>query len=472
MKQYCHYHPISLAIWHCDHCNIGLDKLCMPDGDDKLKRASCPHCKKPLRYLDKRSETAPFWQRKGDFVKKLLQAEAILVAVIIALVSLGATLSNFISIVCLIGSSVLAINTSIVFAKTLENSPNDPLRLGTLLQLGDFKQLGLISLSLASLIALPIIAFKFVGFSLAFLLVVLLSLPIPAILISLLYTPPKLSRRTFVRPSWFKVIQKMSLSYLTLSAYFAISYTLAICLADLLIRFLPSYIAFPITTLIAVFLLWFNMSALGYVLRRYENFNELSANPLSKQDAENTHSVGGRFEADLDIALKTGDYEKAMSLIEVSLKKSPRSDLRRQQLYKLASEYNDIEKLTQYAERIIELLLGQGQPIQAYELFNQVIQTKPDFLLNDIDVINDLSETLNEMKEYDLVVNLAQSCQQRFSTSKALSQVYLRAAKVLLSKLRRSKDAMFFLDWIIRHEEDQALAFAAQRLMEHIKTTR
>ena len=57
MNQYCHFHPISPAKWHCSKCSRLYDNACLPNANEKLLHGECPFCQSPLSYLTTENST-------------------------------------------------------------------------------------------------------------------------------------------------------------------------------------------------------------------------------------------------------------------------------------------------------------------------------------------------------------------------------------------------------------------------------
>ncbi len=67
MSNYCHYHPLNPAKWHCERCATFYCAQCMPEADESAKRANCPKCGGDMKYLGAVNQIVPFWNRIPAF---------------------------------------------------------------------------------------------------------------------------------------------------------------------------------------------------------------------------------------------------------------------------------------------------------------------------------------------------------------------------------------------------------------------
>jgi hypothetical protein len=316
----------------------------------------------------------------------------------------------------------------------------------------------------------PLLLFHYINGISAVLFALLTLTLLPAVLLMLLYSNQPHTLHTAPQPSYIQIIKKMHLSYLGLVAYLCFGYLMTITFADLARELLPSYSQAVVAALLASYFTLTLFGLLGYVLKRYESF---TIKPNTPQKNPKTHSTAGsnslRLDADLDIAVKDGDYLKAIGLLEESVKKSGRSDLRVQQLYKLLLEHKDHLRLERYSHLFIELLLARGQNLAAYELIEMLRKANPEFVIYDLSLALNLAEVFYEMKEYALVIWLAQDAHSRTEPCTNLAKLYLLAAKTLLSKSKSPEKATFYLEFITEHFPNSNSSEASQRLLQHLK---
>lgn len=447
----------------------------MPDGDEKLGLGSCPHCHTSMRYLEKRHDMPPFWRLRSHFFRLPFATEPLLLILIASLCAM--TFHVHAVLGALVGSllSLLIVNYAQALARSIRKDGLSKERItpgiNSAFDFRRFKDNFTITCLLSVCFITPLLLFHYInGFSATLFVLLTLSL-LPALLLMLLYDDQGHTLHAAPQPSYLQIIKKMHLSYAGLVAYLYSGYLLTITLADLARELLPSYSQAVVASLLTSYFTLTLFGLLGYVLKRYESFTIKTTAPLKPPK---THSTAGgnslRLDADLDMAIKDGDYLKAIALLEESVKKNAHSDLRVQQLYKLLLEHKDMVRLERYNHLFIELLLARGQNLAAYELVEMLRKAKPEFVIYNLSVCLNLAEVFYEMKEYALVIWLAQDAHSRTEPCTDLAKLYLLAAKTLLAKSKSPKKAAFYLEFIVEHFPNSDSSEASQRLLQHLES--
>ncbi|KZY32738.1 hypothetical protein A3749_11205 [Oleiphilus sp. HI0078] len=454
----------------------------MPDGDERQQKAKCPHCKKPMSFLEKRHEMPPFWSMQQRFFGLPFKTDALLLSLLLGLSALAMHLNAIFALLLASILSLVLVNFSVQVARSYSKATRLSSTTGSSSFNGgvpgiasalDFKQ-AKTSLIITGLLivcfAPPILLLNYVSGWLALTYALLVLSILPSVLLMLLYSDKRQGGHGSAPPSWMSIIKKMHLSYVSLIAFFAMSYLSVLVIADLLHPVLPSFAFAPVCVLLTAYFVIALFAVLGYVLKRYEFFSSVSSVKALESEQDNTPTDSSqRINADLDIAIKDGDFSKALSLLENSMKgKGKRSDLRVHQLYTLLLERRDLVRLEQHSHLFFELLLGRGQKLAAYELFEMLRNEQEKFLVHDIQLSLDLAEAFYQMKEYKLVLWLAREAHQRFDSCPELAKLYLLAAKTILSKSKTPEKARAFLHYIDENFPDTEFKEAARRLLEHL----
>jgi tetratricopeptide (TPR) repeat protein len=440
-----------------------------------------------MAFIEKRTDMPPFWKIPKRFFGLPLRTEALLLILASSLCALVMHLNPILAILLSIALSIVITNYAMNLARGLNKANkntghvNHQDRVPGIASAFDFRWLkdcliitGVLWLSLA-----PVMLFlNYINGVSAF-IYALISFPIlPSILLMLLYTDKRHSinkrhstdkrhsTHHALAPSWINIIKKMKLSYISLVSYFALSFVSALIGIDLLMQVLPDYALAPISTLVISYLLLSLFAALAYVLIRYDSFS--SSIIVANEFDQEAHPVDPkqRFNADLDIAIKEGDYSKALNLLESTLK-GKRSDLRVHQLYTLLLEHRDLEGLEKRSHLFLELLLGRGQKLAAYELVELLRTERDQFLVHDIALSLELAEAFYSMKEYKLSLWLAQDAHTRFDPSPELAKLYLLCAKII-AKSKTPGKARGYLQYIIKNHPDTEFHQQSTRLLEHL----
>ena len=213
-------------------------------------------------------------------------------------------------------------------------------------------------------------------------------------------------------------------------------------------------------------------SLLAYILIEYKSFSPAEQSPDQKntktRKVRALHEVDTvkRRDADIDIALKQGNYTQLVTHLEKELKRQSFSDLRRDQLYKLLLALNDNQRLEKYAHSFLTLMLGRGKVEDAAQFIQARRQYNSEFALYDLALSKRLADAFHEHNEYQLVVWLAFKAHTRFKPTPDLAELYLRAAKTLLTKLHDKNKAREHLNYIVTHFPNQAVSASAKILLK------
>lgn len=475
MKHYCHYHPTSQAVWHCQSCELYFDKLCIPEGDEKLQQAQCPQCHTAMKFLEKHRDMAPFWTKPGRFLTLPFKADPLLLCIATSLFSLATALHPVLTILLCTVISLVISNYALILARGICNAnrsatqihAND-LVIPSFISAFNFKAAKdtlVIALVLWLAFAPVVLLLYFVN-GIGAAIYAFLALPLlPGILLMLIHTDSRRGAKQSRPPSAMDIVKKMHGNYVVLLTYFALSFLSALLVVDLCQALLPPIALAPMVTFSGSYLAISLFAALGLVMKRYDSFD--SAELSDREYDKGLINTAVRLNADLDIAVKDGNYAKAIDLLETSLKKG-RSDLRVHQLYTLLLEHKDLEGLEKRSHLFLELLLGRGQKLAAYELVEQLRNGREKFQIHDLDLSLELAKAFFEMKEYKLALWLAQDAHTRFDAQAPLAELYLLSAKIIFKSTTPGK-ARGLLKYVCDHFPDTEYKQNANALLQCLK---
>jgi len=489
LKHYCHYHPISPAKWACDTCHIFFDKACMPDADEYSRTAFCPHCSQSMRYLNSRdNHSKPFWLAAGYYFRAPFQPEPVLAIVITTLVSMlfgtnfiASLLSSLFIVLCLsIYGSLCAQAVQLGSLKAPDLSLLfSPDRIKMNLGVSTIFSVCLFSPLLIHSFFGQVPAFVFATLTLSAISALLMA-QIPQIKVTSSRRTKHLTANNFdigPSPTWFQIIQQMRLSYLGLIAYVFLAYVITFIIYDFSKQHLPDIFTPTLTTAAMGYFTFSIFGLFAYVMRQNNAF--LPMEEPTKKTAENSPNKSlndneqlKRLDADIDIAVKGGEFEHAIILLENELKRNSHSDLRRQQLYQLLTAKNNLDKLERYAQLFLRLMLDRGQIESAGVFIEKLKKHNPEFKLFDAKLSCLLAESFLQHKQYKLVLWLAKDAHTRFDPCSELADLYLLTAKTLLSKFNQKQTAQNYLTFICQNFPEMPAAESAKILQQHIQKAR
>lgn len=188
-----------------------------------------------------------------------------------------------------------------------------------------------------------------------------------------------------------------------------------------------------------------------------------SKNSVAEHPAKIQDSV------ELDLALKTGQYEQAVEILETLVKRNPQSMLRRQQLYLLLAELNDLEKLAYYADAFLYWMAERNKFREASQFLYRLRKANPEFVLEDIELMAKLAKGFNQKNKYALVLWLAESCGKRFKPSESLALIFLHTSQALITHYHDLPKAEDYLLFVIKNCAQFPSAEAAKALLFHLQ---
>ncbi|MDI9244016.1 hypothetical protein [Marinobacter sp. CHS3-4] len=447
MKHDCHYHPGDPAKWHCGECQVHFCSRCMPDADHRKQHALCPICNRSMRYLGAATEVVPFWNRIGAFFRYPFSTDPLAVIAICTLVPL--LLSN--NLIGLIVTLVLVLAllkyTYAVVRHTAEGHMKPPpLSVAftgsgfdiVILQLLVFILMGAL-VTTAGMVGGPILMMVAVA-------LVLLALPASVMVLAMEH-----SVIAAVNPMNLAVlISRIGSSYFLLYLYL-ILISMASGAAQ---EFAYNHFAPQLANIVAGFLnstftlILFHM--LGYLLFQYQEELGFASD---HQDEESLSEMQGRdrshrLEADIDMNLKDGNYDRVQSMLKESLKRDPDNAHRLAQMYALLVARDDRQEIYRYHPRLLTMLADKNDGDSMASLLEKIESVEPGFRLNDPELALQCAKTLYHRGQFKPALKLLQDFHKRFPDSECLPPAYLTVAQALANGLGQWEKATAFLTFI------------------------
>ncbi|OEY65804.1 hypothetical protein [Marinobacter sp. X15-166B] len=450
MKNDCHYHPAVPAKWHCSHCQTYYCQRCMPDGDTKKQRGICPGCDHPLRYLGAATEVVPFWNRLSAFFRYPLHLDPLLVIGICTLVPLLISASLIGLIVSLLLFVALLKYTYAVIRHTAEGHMTPP-PLATafsgsgfnivLLQLLVFVAMGGLVFA-AGLIGGPLLALLMLAF-------VLLALPASIMILAMEH-----SVGAAINPmNLASLMARIGWPYFLMYGYLILLSLASGAAQEFAFQHFTPWLAQPFSGFLNSTFTLMLFHLLGYVVFQFQE--ELGfASDLQDGDAPVAMAQrdrSKRLDADLDIHLKDGNYDKVQALLVAALKHEPANSERTGQLYALLTARNNNEELYRYHPRILTWLAERRNGAGIADLLSRLAAVDPRFRLDDDGLILACGSALDQAGEFKAALKLLRDFHKRFPDSEHLAGAYILAAQILANRLQQWDKATAFLNFVNQH---------------------
>lgn len=447
MKHDCHYHPGDAAKWHCGECQIHYCTRCMPDADNRKRHALCPRCSRAMRYLGAATEVVPFWNRLGAFFRYPFHTDPLIVIAICTLVPLLVKANIVGLIITLLLALALLKYTYDVIRHTAEGHMKPPPV--SVAFSGSGFDIVILQLLVFVLMGGLVGAAAMIGGQL--LMMLALAFVILALPASIMVLAMERSVVAAVNPMNLAVlISRIGSPYFLLYGYLILLTLASGAAQDFAVNHFPLWFSQPLAGFLnsTFTLILFHM--LGYLLFQYQE--ELGfASDL--QDGEQPGEVqhrdrSARFDADIDMNLKDGNYDRVQSMLKEALKKDPQHPQRIGQLFQLLQARNDTADLYRYHPRLLGWLATGNNGDDMATLLATLETVEPGFRLDDPELAVRCARTLYPRGHYKAVLKLLQDFHKRFPDSQELAPAYLLVAQSLANGLNQWEKATAFLNFI------------------------
>ena len=423
MKHDCHYHPGDPAKWHCGECQMHYCNRCMPDADTRHRRALCPRCSKAMRYLGAATEVVPFWHRIGAFFRYPFHTDPLMVIAICTLVPIIAPANIIGLVIWLVLALALFKYTYAVISHTAEGHLKPPpvsvAFTGSgfdivILQFLVFVLMGGL-VAAAAMVGGPILMLLALAF-------VILALPASIMVLAM-----ERSVGAAVNPMNLAVlISRIGTPYFLLYGYLILLTLASGAAQDFAVDHFPMWVAQPLAGFLnsTFTLILFHM--LGYLLFQYQEELGFASDIQGEEgDADQQNrDRSTRFDADLDMNLKDGNYDRVQSMLIESLKKDRDNPKRIGQLYQILTARQATAELYRYHPRLMAWLAQRHDGDGLNQLMQTLQAAEPGFQLDDPELAVQCASALYHRGHFKPAVRLLQDFHKRFPDSDQLAPAY------------------------------------------------
>lgn len=449
MKRDCHYHPGDPAKWHCADCQLHYCSGCMPDADVARQRGICPHCSRPMKYLGAASEVQPFWTRLPAFFRYPLHKDPMAVILICTLVPLFLAPNLFGFVVSFVLLLALFKYTYAVIRRTAEGHMTPPPLAEAFTGTGFGIVLKQVAVFVAMVVAVVFTTMTF-GNLAGMLVMAFAVLALPA---SIMVLAMEQSVRAAVNPlNLATLIARIGRHYFLLYL-FLILLTIASSEAQSFAwAHLDPLLANPLAGFLnsTYTLILFHM--LGYLLFEYQE--ELGFASDLKDDTEAADTTPAdrsrRVDADIDMNLKDGRYDRVSAILEETLKRDPDNPVRLGQLYRLCEARNDTKTLARHHIKLMRWMTQARRPNELKTLFQTLEQADPDFGIQDPELLLACADAFYHQQSFQRVLKLLRDFHKRFPGTPQTGPAYLLVARTLANGYNQWDKAISYLKFVLK----------------------
>ncbi|WP_189571265.1 DUF4013 domain-containing protein [Marinobacter zhanjiangensis] len=452
MKNDCHYHPGEPAKWHCGECLIHYCSACMPDANPRQQSGLCPHCGRQMRYLGAATEAEPFWQRLSAFFRYPFHSDPLLVIIVCTLVPLFLSPGLIGGLVYIVLLLVLIKYCYTVIRHTASGHMKPPPVAEA--WSGDGFALGLQSFVVVLVMVGAVVsAFALLG-------------PIPGVVVTALayLAVPATIMILAMEDSIFPALNPLNITALISSIgwpYFVlygflILMTMASAAAQEMafVHFHP-VIAYPLGGFLSSVFIVIVFHMLGYLLFQYqEELGFASDFQDEEQPADPNRDRSRRVDADIDMNLKEGNYNRVASILEEALKRDPANPNRLSQLFQLSLARHDLDALTRHHAKLLRWMAAHRRHRDMKTLLTLLRQHDPQFQPQDPDLVVACADLLFLQHEPKPALQLLKDFHKRFPDSDQIAPAYILVARILANGFEQWDKATSFLKFADKNTGD------------------
>jgi tetratricopeptide (TPR) repeat protein len=441
---YCKYHPLAPAIWHCTTCHISLCDDCSAPSSENDAPPLCLLCNQSLTNLQQQAPTLPFWLQSTHFLRLPLSLWGMMLCLILFVMPLIVPQHLALAV------EFLAYVFAGLYGWTL-------LQQAATGQLQDIslavfvKLVNKIAVQVAFVIAIifvgiDLLAIKFGWGMLANLLSLLLVLVFPALLMA---TAVEKSLVAAMQIGTIQgILAQLRFFYLPVMAMAVLLLLIVSAITGLLADVLSASMTQGLKQALYSYGLWVMMSIVGYVLFQFQQLLNFDVN-TKKTKKRTTAKNNDKQQARLEVYLKEGAYEKAAALLKTQAEKNKHNPDIQERYYQLLIFMQDEELVPYQACHFMEALLEVGKERQALEVLTKVKRLVPDFKPQNPEMSFNLAKACAEAQNYDLASELLCDLHKEFPHYPQLAEAYLLRAKLLHEKLNATTEALATMEYLV-----------------------
>lgn len=372
--EYCKYHPLLPATFHCKYCNRGLCDSCVNDGTQGQTTCFCGG--HPVESVGARYSAEPFWRRLKESLRYPLNTEAIVLIVVSALLSAIIPYMLFWPLILL--SYLLLIGAFMKYCfSCLESTANGTLTAPDI-TVAYGGGIGLV-LHLVAIIFIMVVtvvaAFFWLGSAIGTLLGVLYVCSFPAVLITFAMTEDLFAAVNPVKIIY--LISAIGLPYGLLLMLIMVMLGSVSVLEELIGNDM-SFVTMSLQSVVSNYYTIVIFHIMGYVIFQYQGQLGFIAHDDSAQSVK-VRSDLDRLLAYIDISIKEGNYEQALSLFQEGVKLFPEDKNIFFKCFEFLLATRQAEPLREFAILFLRYLSDNQRSEQVVPSYKRVLQFLPNY---------------------------------------------------------------------------------------------
>ena len=421
---YCKYHPIQAATYHCTDCSIYTCDSCINDGkNQRYEGGRCFTCGEELDCQGARNTATPFWRRLPESFRYPLESNAIILIIGISIISaiVSSLPFGFILVVAVEGAfikycfSCLNDTSDGKFtAPKIESAYKGALSIA-LMMIG----LGICAFSIIFLIE------KLTNPGIANFIAVLMVVSTPAIVIVYAITD---DLKTAVNPiSILRLMLNVGLSYGLLLGFILLMFG-SVNLINQFIGENVSFLSGVIQSIVTNYYLVVLFHMMGYMIFQYQaelGFSARVDDGVLREKRDDIDVLKSR----IDITIKEGDYEEAALIFEKTIKSFPKERYFFEQYFQFLMAVDLKQKQSEWMKDFIpkyfEFLIKNNLLNKIPTSYKLVINKDKEYQFNSAELKLNVAKACFTKGEARLVVHLLNGLHKKHPDFEFSSESYL-----------------------------------------------
>ena len=415
--EYCKYHPLSPATFHCPDCGTDHCDLCVDEGRGNSEER-CFICGDPVESLGAANSATPFWRRLEEAFKYPLKAETIGLIIGLALVQAIAGYLPFSFIIQLAVFGIAVKYSLYCMQQTSEGFLTAPDI--TNAYTGAVNEAVRMIALIFTLTFMAVGAYTLVGSFAGELFTMLLMLGLPAILINYGFSESILYA---INPlNMFRLVFAIGLPYgLIIGLLMVMAASVGVLLK--LFEGQLSILSQTLSSAISYYYAFVMFHLMGYMIFQYQGQLGFVASEQGN-DLKPVRSDAEKTDAEISILVKEGEYDKALRLFDDALKLFPDDKQLNRHYFDFLLATGNKKTLLQFATRFFTHLYRTHQPDRLPIAYNQVLKRLPKFRPESPLARYQLAKACEQAGYHKLAVIQIQGMKKEFPEFEYLAEAY------------------------------------------------
>lgn len=440
---YCKYHPLSTARWHCPGCCIRVCDDCAPAGTDMETLPNCILCNQPLQPVRTGMTVQSYWERYTDFLRQPFAPAGLAMLLLVTVAPVLAP-EPVLPVLGVAGTFLMALAGWGILQQATKGELDFPAPAALASSLSSVAFQG------ALLLALLVGAMVFAGarFPLVTLLGALaMAFAIPGALMAI--ASEKSVGAAFRADAWRNVLGGLRFLYFPVGVTALGLLLLTQALISLLADVSGPGVVRGLRNGLQGYALWVVFSLSGYCLLQFQDALGFQGEGARSRTRRNAVRRLDSHTARLEVFLKEGLYDKALALLKSQAEKQRNDPAIQERYFQLLVYLKDKEGVAMQGESYMAALLAAGRADDALSVFAKILLVMPEFRPEEAAVTFDLAKACVERREFGRAAALLDGLHQTAPHFPQLPEAYMLRAKLLHEKLAQSPQALEVMEYLV-----------------------